>query len=254
MTDKEASKSLAEIAPTISLQSTAEPYYPLSDSSPKESRAPTPSPSRLGDDPTPMPSLEQAESYFVRSPNSSSEEDDIHAEAIDLIIKAIDSQSTIVEASIDKFIAWRGNNVRTPLHSSITSTTPSSTGYAAQPMPTVVRASGGGEWEANLSRRLAGAHARERERRSRGKPKRKEERDLEKAKRMERDRGCGPIFPRGKGSRGGPQISRTGLGQIWESVFGADVGGKMGWFGWKWGLTMAAAVLVVGWGCWIKVR
>jgi hypothetical protein len=254
MVGDETSTSLAETAPTISTHSSAEPFHHLTNSQHDESRAPTPSPPRLGDDPTPMPSLEQAESYFSRSPQISPERANDSVEAIDLIIRAIDDQAILVEASIDKFIAWRGNNVRTPLHSSITSTTPSSAGYATQPMPTVARASGGGEWEANLSRRLAGAHARERERRGKGRPKRKEERDMEKAKRMERDRGCGPIFPRGKGPKGGPQISRAGLGQIWESVFGVGGGGTTGWFGWKWGLSMAAAVLVVGLGCWIRVR
>lgn len=241
--------------PIISLDPHGPSFFSLQSSpSENESRAPTPSPPRLGDDPTPMPSLEQAESYFPR-PATSSSDDGVHQDrAIDIIARTIDSQAAIVEASIDKFIAWRGNNVRTPLHSSFTSTTPSSAGYAAQPMPTVARASGGGEWEANLSRRLAGAHARERERRSKGRPKRKDERDVEKAKRMERDRGCGPIFPRGKGSKAGPQISRLGLGQLWESVFGVSGATKTGWFGWKWGLTMAAAVLVVGWGCWVKVR
>ena len=254
MKDDESATLLAEVAPTISSNHEAEPFYNVHNLSPStESRAPTPSPPRLGDDPTPMPSSEQADSYFAHPPKPSSDEADHQEAAIDLIIKAIDGQSTIVEASINKFIAWRGSNVRTPLHSSITSTTASSAGYAAQPMPTVARASGGGEWEANLSRRLAGAHARERERRSKGKPRRKEERDLEKAKRMERDRGCGPIFPRGKGAKGGPQISRAGLSQLWENVFG-DRGEYKSWLSWRWGWTMAAAVLVVGLGCWVKVR
>jgi hypothetical protein len=118
-------------------------------------------------------------------------------------------------------------------------------------MPTLARAQGGGEWEANLSRRLAKRRQSQPHSQSnshcevshskRGKRKSTTSRPV-KAKEKE---ACGPLFPfRSSSSSSDPIPGKAGIGigDLVEKTFG---GLRRRW---RWGLVAAAAVaLVVGW-------
>lgn len=108
-------------------------------------------------------------------------------------------------------------------------------------MPTVARAQGGKQWEADGSRRIAS----ERERKSR---RRYSNRHVERPKRPEKEK-CGPsLFPKGTPSSS-PRITSTGLGNAALGIWGVTKR-------WKWGIMAAAAVVLVGWSWeyWARAR
>lgn len=211
-----------------------------------------------------MPSVSAAASYFA--PSHATIEEDAEAtpsgtdRAVQLLLEAVAHPDVVTSASFTKFIEWRHNdNAPTPLHSSVTmSTTPSTSSYNTPPMPTVAATHGRREWNANLSRRLAATHDAHKQRKGRRSSRGERDNYREKAKRLERERGCGPLFPRGSGRAGKSWNAGTaGLGGLWEGIFkkGSADGIKVFGLSWKWGLTVAAAaVLVVGWGCWARAR
>jgi hypothetical protein len=196
-------------------------------------------------DPTPMPGVEGL-SYFpsTDSPLLSS----VYSPLIDQLLSAIHSPNDAQKQSTDMFLAW--HSARRDLGSSHTSIShESSVGSYEAAMPTVARAQGGGEWEANLSRRLAkrkqsitapAADARDDSRSqtvSKQKVPKQKERGNEK-------QACGPLFPFStpRESGGGGRSVGLGINELVEKTFG---GLRRRW---KWGLVAAAAVaLVVGW-------
>ena len=190
---------------------------------------------------TPMPSIEMAGSYFAQPVDGALQTD--KSDPTTLLVQAIDDHKAVTDASSSKFIAWRvPTEMSVPLDSSVTSHSGASSSFETPaPMPTVARASGGGEWEATLSRRVASAHARRAA--HRGRQRRKGEEGT-REKEYERERGCGPLFP-----RSAPRTAAIGLSEIWDGLFG----GEGRWIrrprGWRWGL-MAIVVVAVGWGCW----
>ena len=237
---QEVPDSLYDLVPVLDLKAQSQGSDP-SDKTPDESRAATPSP-RQGD-PTPMPTLERKGSYFSRPLAHATSSDSLESGLAAAFIRAIGDMSSIADDSIAKFVSWRTASAVTPLESSVTSA--SSSNGAQPPMPTVARASGGGEWEASLSRRVASAHAHAREKERRSRLKKKEEKENERVKRLEHERRCGPLFPRS--SRPMTLPSSTGIRTFWTTIFGPKVGV------WKWGV-VAAVALAVGWGCWAGSR
>jgi hypothetical protein len=268
MADNYQMSSLADMVPLLTTGSTGSALSQITSSSadvpPTGSRVPTPSPPRLGDEATPMPSASGAASYFAPSHATIDEDADpplsAPERAVQLLLEAVAHPDVVSSASFSKFIGWRQNdNAPTPLHSSTTmSTTPSTSSYNTPPMPTVAATHGRREWNANLSRRLAATHDAHTQRKGRRSSRGDRDSPREKAKRLERERGCGPLFPRGSGRAGkGWNSGSAGLGGFWEGIFGkgSTDGIKVFGLSWKWGLTVAAAaVLVVGWGCWARAR
>ncbi|ORX38623.1 hypothetical protein BD324DRAFT_370511 [Kockovaella imperatae] len=134
---------------------------------------PAASPSSL-DDPTPMPGSHLASSYFAASTTGDLNRAERYAQDLQELLENLPAVET---QSIDTFLARRAfmmsSDPASSLEASITS---ADSGYQSQPhsgtsshfdshppMPTVARASGGGEWEAGLSRRIA-ANIQRRER------------------------------------------------------------------------------------------
>jgi len=242
MADNYQMSSLADMVPLLTTGSTGSALSQITSSSadvpPTGSRVPTPSPPRLGDEATPMPSASGAASYFAPSHATIDEDADpplsAPERAVQLLLEAVAHPSTTM------------------------STTPSTSSYNTPPMPTVAATHGRREWNANLSRRLAATHDAHTQRKGRRSSRGDRDSPREKAKRLERERGCGPLFPRGSGRAGkGWNSGSAGLGGFWEGIFGkgSTDGIKVFGLSWKWGLTVAAAaVLVVGWGCWARAR
>jgi hypothetical protein len=192
-------------------------------------------------DPTPRPGVEGL-SYFP------SQDDRSHSDLVSRLIDTLKSPDKVQSASTAKFLSWRQS--RRDLSSSRTSTSHSqehsheSSSYEAAPMPTLARVQGGGEWEANLSRRLANrrqSHSqpptedtskRGRRRSTASRPK------VPKAKES-----CGPLFPFSSNPNSSdPKGVGLGISELMEKTFG-EIRKR-----WKWGLVAAAAVaLVVGW-------
>jgi hypothetical protein len=227
---------------------------------PPHSQSPLMSPHAIPD-PTPRPGVEGLSYFATHEPHADSAIDDL----VSQLINTLEYPDKVQSASTAKFLTWRKS--RRDLasshasHSHSHSQESSASGEVA-PMPTLARAQGGGEWEANLSRRLAqrrqsqshsqpNSHSDQasnpkqgrrrgstatsaRPTKSRGTPKGKES--------------CGPLFPsvNGQGEEvpSGKGIAGVGvgLGELVEKTFG---GLRRRW---KWGLVAAAAVaLVVGW-------
>lgn len=160
----------------------------------------------------------------------------------------LSSPSTLVYQSTASFLAWRYSlNGPSSTATSPISVSASASAYASasssycfggNPMPTVARAQGGGEWEANLSRRVA--QRRESEGRSvglsglgsgRGKGStfkarpRRRRRSLEKA---EQEKACQSLFPKipsstSSYSQGKHRVSSLGIGWLVEKTFGIGV-------------------------------
>lgn len=244
---------LASLGDLVPLLSTKDLVDPTSTNEGNEVHDPTSSlhsPHAIPDI-TPMPGSEGL-GYFPLpdSPLVSSSTSGL----IDRFLSTIHTPHDIQKQSTDKFIAWR--SARRDLGSSHTSIShESSIGSYEAAMPTVARAQGGGEWEANLSRRLAkrkqstgvatsglgdGPRAQAKSRRrstvSKQKVAKQKERESEKQT-------CGPLFPLST-PREPASGSSVGLGisELVEKTFG---GLRRRW---KWGLVAAAAVaLVVGW-------
>lgn len=195
------------------------------------------------------------------------------------------SPSTLVYQSTAYFLAWRYSlNGPSSTATSPISVSASASAYASasssycfggNPMPTVARAQGGGEWEANLSRRVA--QRRESEGRSvglsglgsgRGKGStfkarpRRRRRSLEKA---EQEKACQSLFPKipsstSSYSQGKPRGNSLGIGWLVEKTFGIgveSVKGMQTWWAkkgvWKWGV-VAAVVVIGGLSFWAKGR
>lgn len=241
---------LADIVPTITI--------PDQTRSPPTSKSPLMSPHAIPE-PTPRPGFEGLSYFADHEPHTSSFVNDLVAE----LINTLQYPDKVQIASTAKFLAWRQS--RRDLASSHTSHShshshESSASGEVAPMPTLARAQGGGEWEANLSRRLAqrrqsqtqsGAHPdqpsstkRGRRRGSTATSRPIKPKGLPKGKES-----CGPLFPssntgaQGEGLPSGKGIAGVGvLGELVEKTFG---GLRRRW---KWGLVAAAAVaLVVGW-------
>lgn len=236
-------------------------------------------------DPTPRPALEGL-SYFHDHPPSPcilaltetlpSADGGVDPD-VQRFIHALSHMDRIRQASTAKFLDWRRPtpaDMSSSHHSHESSSAAS--GFEASPiMPTVARAQGGGEWEANLSRRLAkrrqtqiapstststrrdsgsgtGSGIGSGKRRG-GSTQASSHNANANANRQSRRRtkaeaeNCGPLFPFVSPSDPfGGGGKRAGLGDLLESTFG---GLRRRW---KWGIVAAAAVaLVVGWN-WAK--
>lgn len=251
----------------------------------------TPSPPHIPD-PTPRCAAEGA-SYFAT--HEEIPEISLHNRTgARILLQAMDNLSSIQDASTAKFFAWRPSPAtgigRHPVIEDLTASNSShGSGSFASPlsgsscetpplqiMPTVARAQGGGEWEANLSRRMAKRREDEvdqlRDRagqdresgrdRARGKGRRKSGskererlrgRDKDKIpdKGVEQDKSCAPLFPvipvgAGRSGIGRNLLSDVGLGNLADKVF-KGVSGR-----WKWGavaaVTAAAAAVLVAVG------
>ncbi|KAK4683576.1 hypothetical protein P7C73_g6667, partial [Tremellales sp. Uapishka_1] len=147
--------------------------------------------------------------------------------------------------SIQKFLSWRLDTAGpAPLHQplqlphapSTATASPASSqfGESLHLRPTVARASGGGEWEAGLSRRVA------KRKESVGKVGRARRGSLGKKRSVSE---CFPLFPNGLpvGPRAG-----VGLKDLVDKTF-AKARKGMDWRRLVLGLTVVCAV---GWGCW----
>ena len=200
------------------------------------------SPIRMND-PTPMPADHPASSYFENPAHSTKQN-----QSVDALLAMLDDLGSIEEGSSTAFLSYRPNIIKSrgsspmSLEASMTSADSgpysgaysSSSGMDARPiMPTVARASGGGEWEAGLSRRVA-AHLQRREREDK-KGRRGQGRGQTRGRRRkseeERSRTrCPPLFPvRPTHSSGG----LSDAGWISSSLFGniRDFWAK--WYGWR---------------------
>jgi hypothetical protein len=284
-------ESISPLAPTIAKHAHVDTLFALPGV--EESRAPTPSPPHAGGDPTPMPSSSSSKEYFSSKTVStlSDAQDDIAG----LIMRAIDNTTLVQSHSRESFFQWRRALIDSSSdHISITPTESTTTSHSAHsstsfeprsPMPTVARAAGGGEWEANLSRRMATAHANAaRKAHHRGRNRRvsrdkhsddrtsdeykTRHRDAEAKKHLERERRHGPLFPPTRVPAYGPsdvfRIVRVRFHDIWRSITGSstppsDDGGKrpsgpMGW-NWRWSfLAATTTIALVGLGYWATVR
>lgn len=245
-------RSLAPLVPVMCPDST-DPSLSLSLFTLEHSRAPTPSPPKL-DEPTPMPmSRVESSSYFIGTHDSSNDasSDTTHAR---LVLSLLDEAPSIMSASTSKFLAWRPDPASLALleasQSSLGSSTPASASSAfdmsSAPMPTVARAQGGGEWEANLSRRMA--KRRESDDFVRGIRARGRGRRRSSTMRRDKDKkaSCAPLFPKipGTGSKG--QLHSLGLRELVEKTF-APVRGLLGKRGWTGVVLVAVAVAVGTW-------
>lgn len=248
------------------------------------------------DDPTPLARVESS-SYFSHpisdptlTPISPIPETPlsptIHPlSTIRTLTMALESSSEIVSASVDRFLSWRPASLDSSNESLGTASaeTASSgpTGLTegdVQPMPTVVRAQGGGEWEAGLSRRvakrresgaaiIAGA-ASGKAAEERGGARRRRSKGMKDAPAGSTSRSTAdapPLFPpvarrsRGSESESGPispggsisgsSLINLGLGakDLLERAFGPLRDGMRGW---KRVLVVATIVGVMGWGWW----
>ena len=173
------------------------------------------------DDPTPMASAQSATSYFPTSPVEPEPTQQIAHDIIDLLSKLPEVESR----SVDAYLAHRTRmteRATSSLEASITSADSSNpfsphsahsgTSSDPAPMPTVARVSGGGEWEAGLSRREA-LHLRRREWSERA------SRERWRSGRPTRRRACTPpLFP-GSGQIG-EMVSASVWRSIWSRLFG----------------------------------
>lgn len=224
--------------------------------------------------PTPRPGSDiEAECYFGSNPHGPTE-------AVQRFLHALSHIDQIRKCSIQKFFTWRpAHPPAIDLASSQTSHN-SSSGVEAVHMPTVARAMGGGEWEANLSRRLAkrrqstphtetSEHTRRTTNSVTSNGKRKSSTSTSynsmNNSRKKADPtpfsssssgSCGSLFPSiptsdpfgaRNGGGGGKGVS-LGIGELFNKTFG---GMRKGWR-WKWGMVAATALaLAVGWN-WVK--
>jgi hypothetical protein len=251
--------SLGELVPILAAEYAVSPSRGDSGTIALDPTSPIHPPS-AAPDPTPMPGVE-GQSYFP-SPPPHSTSPSTHSQLAIRLLGALRSPDDMQRASTEKFLAWR--SARRDLASSHASIShESSTGSYEAAMPTVARAKGGGEWEANLSRRLAKrrqstsglspesgdgsqaqAQGRDGKRRPRRSPVSKQK--LPKHKDKERE-ACGPLFPSSvpRGSQSGATGKTSvglGINELVEKTFG---GLRRRW---RWGIVAAAAVaLVVGW-------
>jgi hypothetical protein len=261
LTTAEASMvaSLGELVPVLPAEDGMSPSRGDYDTDAPDPTSPIHSPS-AAPDPTPMPGVEGL-SYFPSHPPHPASAS-AHSQFVIRLLRALRSPEDVQKASTDKFLDWR--SARRDLASSHASIShESSTGFYEAAMPTVARAQGGGEWEANLSRRLAkrrqsasglspesgdGAQAQAQGRDGKRRPRRStvSKQKVPKHKDKERE-ACGPLFPSSapRGSQfGATGKTSVGLGinELVEKTFG---GLRRRW---RWGIVAAAAVaLVVGW-------
>jgi hypothetical protein len=245
-------RSLAPLVPVMCPDSTDHslPLFTL-----EHSRAPTPSPPKL-DEPTPMPmSRVESSSYFIGAHDTSNDASgDTTQVRVRLVLSLLDEAPSIMSASTSKFLAWRPESASfAPLEasqSSFGSSTPASASSAfdmgSAPMPTVARAQGGGEWEANLSRRIAKRRESDefvRGIRARGRGRRR-------SSNMRRDKdkkaSCAPLFPKIPGTGSKSHLHSLGLRELVEKTF-APVRGLFGKRGWTGVVLVAVAVAVGTW-------
>jgi hypothetical protein len=196
-------------------------------------------------DPTPRPGVEGL-SYFP------SQDSGHHSDLVSSLIKTLQSPDKVQTASTAKFFSWR--QIRRDLSSSHTSTSPShshshshshehsheSSSCEAAPMPTLARAQGGGEWEANLSRRLANRRQSTSTAEESKRGRRRSTASRPKAGKGKES--CGPLFPFSSSPSSDPGGVGLGISELMEKTFG-QLRRR-----WKWGLVAAAVALVVGWG------
>ncbi|WVN90179.1 uncharacterized protein L203_105415 [Cryptococcus depauperatus CBS 7841] len=187
------------------------------------------------------------------------------------LLHAIESSHFWIEECTSSFLIWRQRKASTSSSMNSPSTSPSASLSASQssaygwgayggiyggPMPTVARAQGGGEWEANLSRRVAirretidaAGHASS----VKARPK-KRRRSFDK---YEKDK-CPSLFPRTF------HIDKDGKEKNWNFITlfqrtfacGQDGKGIRRWWNrrgvWKWSVVLGV-VVVAGWGFWAK--
>jgi hypothetical protein len=194
----------------------------------------TPSPPYL-DNPTPMPSL-HTDNYFTPRTRSPSPARSEITQSVNLLQRVLADTASVRQASTAAFLRWRSipPPAVTPEHnlSSSQSSIATRTSEDVSPlktMPTVARAQGGKEWEASLSRRIARTRRGSRKSSKNCAP------------------GYGPLFPGNKGS--GRGVADVGLGRFQagkERIKGL-------WSGWGF-VGVAALVVAVGLGCWVKFK
>ncbi|WRT68270.1 uncharacterized protein IL334_005246 [Kwoniella shivajii] len=310
-------QSLRDLLPTI-ISVASKPASQVREANDPEYNEEVPYSRRGEVEPTPKPSFE-ASGYFaprVQSPSSSSSRDSSPSsnrsaetdQSVNQILQLLDHQNEHSRRSIDSFLSFRCR-VRSEAPQDISqeqyidttgyehtggqrtmtsSMTSASSGVGA--MPTVARAQGGGEWEANLSRRIAQRRESEtkskatRERSNNGnnlnlrgrgraaagtglsgqyqKPKRKRSMDkfgsgLSKPNTREGlEKDClPPLFPTSKSNARSPKsISEKGLGV--RGLIERTFKGMRQWRwspGWK-GLLVVSFVVAVGLGCLVSKR
>jgi len=229
MTDRDTA-SLGDMVPIIC------PEIPPPETSSPVERASSPlaSPHAIPD-PTPRPGVEGL-SYFPSQSTGG------NSSLISHLINTLQSPVQVQSASTAKFLSWRQS--RRDLSSNHTSTSHSheSSSCEAAPMPTIARAQGGGEWEANLSRRLANRRQSFLSPDESKRGRRRSTASRPKASKGIGKESCGPLFPF-PSSSGSSDPSGVGVGisELVEKTFG-ELRRR-----WKWGLVAAAVALVVGW-------
>lgn len=281
--------ALAQLVPTLSSSSSTDTITPLLELPPIQATSPIhPHPFAPGPTPRPNDDLEPS-NYFgsrSRSRSRTGSRSKSHSQSHDVahFIHALSHLPEVQQASIAKFLTWRPTrpileiDMASSQISQTSQTSHSSGGMGVEgaPMPTVARAQGGGEWEANLSRRLAKRRqsvpipheTSARHLGPGGTGKRKPSTSTSTSNSNQAPGGnrkkydptstsspssasCGPLFPPipsdpfGSGGKR-PAGSGAGLGDILEKTFGSLR--KR----WKWGVVAATALaFVVGWN-WVK--
>lgn len=273
--------ALAQLVPALSASASTDTITPLLELPPMQASSTVHShPFAPGPTPRPNDDLEPASYFGSRSQPRSRPGSRSQSQSHDVahFIHALSYLPEIQQASITKFLTWRPTHLRSEVDmassqtSQTSQTSHSSGGVEAAPMPTVARAQGGGEWEANLSRRIAKRRqsipvpneTSARHVGQSGPGKRKSStstsHQTQSSNRKKSEStftsspssaSCGPLFPPipsdpfGPGGKR-PAGSGVGLGDILEKTFGS-LRKK-----WKWGVVAATAlVFVVGWN-WVK--
>ena len=186
-------------------------------------------------DPTPRPGVEGL-SYFPSQSTGG------NSSLISQLINTLQPPGQVQPASTAKFLSWRQSRRDLSSHHTSTSHSHESSSCEAAPMPTIARAQGGGEWEANLSRRLANRRQSFLSPDESKRGRRRSTASRPKASKGIGKESCGPLFPF-PSSSGSSDPSGVGLGisELVEKTFG-ELRRR-----WKWGLVAAAVALVVGW-------